>query len=110
MNQNVIILSVTPYEIPNEKGGIENSGCTVRYIMSEDLNPVEDKINPSKGHKPAKANIPYSDYDKFTVVPGLYEATLSAKIASDGKVSLTATEFKFLSGLTVTRTSQTVKS
>ena len=110
MNQNVTILSVTPYEITNDKGVIENSGCTVRYIMSEDLNNVEDKTTPSKGHKPAKATVPYNDYDKFTVVPGLYEATLSAKIASDGKVSLTATEFKFISGLTVTRSTSTVKA
>jgi hypothetical protein len=104
MKQNIIIISLSQFRITNpETKKIENEGCTVRYIMAEDLSHYEDKARGVKGYAPAKATIPYDDFDKFQTVPALYEATIDAKVDSAGKVSLKPTEFKFLSALSLNK-------
>ena len=105
MTQNVILLSVARFSITDEKTGmIENDGCTVRYILSENLFQCEDSKKSIKGFVPAKATIPFEDYSKLQTVPGLYEMTLDFNVNSKGEAKLKPTAFKFLSGITVSRT------
>jgi hypothetical protein len=71
--------------------------------MTENLAKFEDKARGVKGYPPAKATIPYEDFDNFKVVPAIYEATIDAKVDSAGKVSLKPTAFKFLNELNVNK-------
>jgi hypothetical protein len=101
MTQTVILLSVSKYQIPDDKGNIENDGTTVRYLLCDDLTPCETQS--AKGRVPAKAILPYADYEKFKTVPGFYEATLDYKVDSKGKAALTVTEFEFISPIALNK-------
>lgn len=106
MTQNAIIISVAPYVVIDEKTNAKNEGCTVRYLLTEDLTHFEDKSQanqPFKGFKPSKSTVPLNDYDKFPTVPALYELKFSSRTASDGKVSLTLSEYKFLSAISINK-------
>jgi len=103
MTQNAIVLSASQYKITDDKGNLENSGCTLRYILSEDMSPAEDRTRGVKGHIPAKANIPFEDFDKLGELPGLYELTMTTKIDSKGVVSLVPSGFKSLGGISITK-------
>ena len=109
MTQNAIVLSASQYKITDDKGNLENSGTTLRYILSEDMSPAEDKNRGVKGHVPAKANIPFEDYSKLGELPGLYELTMTTKIDSKGVVSLVPNGFKFLGGVSIARPAATAK-
>jgi hypothetical protein len=105
MTENVIVLSVSQYKIVNDTTGeLENEGCTVRYLLGDDLSPYTDKVRPVKGLVPAKATMPFDAFDKFEIVPALYEAELDFAVDSKGAAKITATGFKFISALGVTRT------
>ena len=104
MIQNVLILSASQYRITNDKTGeVENEGTTVRYLLSVDLAPAVDPVRPVLGHVPAKATLPVGAYDELrqTPVPGFYEAQMTNRIDSQGKVSIAATAFKFIGGVAV---------
>ena len=105
MKQALIVLSAVPFEIRNnETDEIENEGCTVRYILSDDLLPCEETgKRQSKGRPPAKITLPPEQFKDFIVAPGLYEVTLNTRVDSQGKASLVPSDFKFLSRLSVSR-------
>ena len=109
MTQNAIVLSASQYKITDDKGNLENSGTTLRYILSEDMAPAEDKARGVKGHIPAKANIPYEDYHKLGDLPGLYELSMATKIDSKGLVSLVPSGFKFLAGVSIAKAGTAAK-
>lgn len=102
IKQNIILLSVSQYCITNEKTGeVENNGCTVRYILTEDMSNCEDKARSIKGYRPAKVTLPFENFDNFNVVPALYEVGLSYNVDSKGNATLAPTDFKFLNGISV---------
>ena len=107
MKQNVIVLSVSQFMILNDNTGeVENSGCTVRYLLSEDIEPKKETKsgkNLTKGVKPAKCTIPYNDYSKYDVVPGLYEASLGFDVDSKGNTKLKIDDFRFLSEIKINK-------
>ena len=109
LKQNVIVFSASKYRITNDAGNIENEGCTVRYIMSDSLSPVEDEKLVTKGYKPAKATMPIEEYHKFSSVPGIYSLELDSKIDSSGKVTLTATNFTFVNDITNSKSTSNLK-
>jgi len=96
----LIVLAVSCYEIKNrDTGKLENDGCTVHYIYSEDLIPCEDKDKKAAGHKPAKVTVPVGDYSAFKVVPAIYEATLDFAVDSNGKAVIKPKDFRYVSGI-----------
>ena len=104
MTQNVLIISASQYRITNDStGAVDAEGCTVRYLMTEDLQHTEDSTRAVKGYVPAKANLPYNDFAKFQTVPGLYEAELSYSVDSKGKAAITPIGFKLLNGVSITK-------
>ena len=100
IEQNVLVITARQYQVINrETGVVENEGCSVKYLASENLVASEDHEKKLKGYLPIKAVQPFSDYDKFTTVPGIYKATLVVNVTSDGKADLKATGFEFLRNL-----------
>lgn len=104
MTQNVLVQSVNQFRITNEAtGAVENEGATVRYMMTEEMAPFEDRVKSAKGYRPAKATIPYEDFHKFHTVPAIYEVALTYSVDSNGKAALIPADFKFMYGITVSR-------
>jgi len=110
LNQNVIVLSVSKYSITNDAGKVENEGCTVRYIMNDNLAPFEDEKLVTRGYKPAKATMPIEDYQRFSNVPGLYSLDMVCKVDSTGKATLAASKFSFVSDITNGKATINIKS
>ena len=105
MKQALIVLSAVPFEIRNnETDEIENEGCTVRYILSDDLTPCEETgKRQSRGRPPAKITLEPERYKDFSVAPGLYEVIMNTRVDSKGNASLVPSDFKFLCRLSVSR-------
>ena len=109
MTQNVLVLSVAQYRVTDEKTKDVNEGCTVRYLMTENMEQREDTAKAIKGHRPAKATVPFSDYHKFQAVPALYEASISYSVDSKGNAMVAPTEFRFLSPIVVNKATSGAK-
>ena len=104
LTQNVIVLSVNQFRITKDNSNeVENEGSTVRYLLSDDLTHCEDTAKAVKGYRPAKVTLLYEDYHKFQEVPALYEAIISYNVDSSGNAKVAPQEFKFLSGITVSK-------
>jgi hypothetical protein len=102
MNQPIIVLSASQYQITNDKTGeVENEGTTVRYLMTDDLSPYKENVRPVKGRVPAKATLSYEDFDAFTVLPAFYNVELDFTPDSKGNVKVTPTRFQYLGGVSV---------
>jgi len=97
LKQKSIVLSASPYSFEDEKTKEQREGTTVRYLLTEDFTPFEDKVNNVKGYEPAKATLLLDDYHKFQAVPGLYEVELGYKVDSQGKASLQPISFELIS-------------
>jgi hypothetical protein len=104
MTQPIIVLSASQYQITNEKTGeVENAGTTVRYLMAEDLSPFEDSVRPVKGRVPAKATLPYEDFNAFSALPALYSVDLDFTPDSKGAVKVSPSNFQHISGIAVSK-------
>ena len=101
MTANSIVLSVAQYRVTDEKSGVENKGCTVRHLMTDNLSPYEETVRKVKGRVPAKSNVPYEDFNKFPSIPGIYEVEFDYAIDSKGVASIKASGFKFLSTISI---------
>jgi len=99
MKQEVIVISVSKYQITDEKGSVTAEGTTARFLMGSDLNHVENANGTVKGLAPAKCNLPYSAYNTFATVPGLYSAELNYAVDSKGVAKITPTNFTLISPL-----------
>lgn len=99
--QGIIILSASQYQIKADNGVVENEGCTVRYIATDNLSRHEDVVRPTKGYAPAKATIPYDDFKQIIAAPAMYECAFEMKVDSKGKVSMVPSAFKLIGELTV---------
>ena len=100
MKQKVLVLSAVRYEITDDKGKITNSGCSVNYIVSEDL-AVNTEGN-LKGHKPAKANLSYQIFDALGDLPAVFDASFTSKVDSSGKINITISDLDFSHMIKVT--------
>jgi len=101
VTQNVIVLSVSQYCITNEATNqVEVEGTTVRYLLTDDISPFEDKVKSSKGYAPAKVTLSYDNFHKFQA-PALYEAVISFSVDSKGSAKITPTEFNFISNISI---------
>lgn len=96
MKQNIIVLSVNPYQMNNSGNIVE--GVSVSYLTVDNLNAVKD--GQALGTRPAKANLPYSWKDLFLAAPAMYEAELSMRVGADGKPVMSITHIDFLGELT----------
>ena len=104
MNQSIIVLSVAQYQIKNDQtGATEAEGCTVRYLMADDLQHTEDAVRSVKGRVPAKTTIAYGDYAKFQTVPGLYAVSLDYNVDSKGKAAIVPKDFQFLGAISINK-------
>ena len=102
LTQKAIVLSASQYRVTDDRTGEVNEGCTVRYLMADNLNPHEEEAKPVKGRVPAKANMPYDYYGKIPVLPALYEVVCDFSVDSKGKAAITPTQFNFVNGVKVT--------
>ena len=100
MQQKVIVLGASPYRFQDERTRRELVGCTVHYVIAENLDPVEDKEKAVKGYKPVKGTLPYEAYEKMPEVPGVYDFTIEVKAGSDGKMNAVPTGARFVDSLT----------
>ncbi len=97
MKQQVVVMSAQQYSMVDTETGVVSEGTSVRYLLTDNLLPfAEDQF---KGYKVAKASISLSSFEKFTEVPGIYEADLTFKIDSAGKVKVNADNFSFKKSL-----------
>ena len=99
----VIVLSVNQYSFTDEKTKKLTEGSTVRYLMSDNLTPIEDTAKASKGIRPAKATLAYNDFHKFQTVPAFYEADMGYSTDSQGNVKVAPQEFRLLSGVAISK-------
>jgi len=99
MTQNVIVLSVSRYQIADDSGKTTAEGTSVRYLMADELTHKENEQRTAKGFAPAKCNLPYGAYEKFSTVPGLYSTELSYSVDSKGVAKITPSEFTLISPL-----------
>jgi len=106
MTHPAIVLSVSQCKIINDTTGeLETSGTTVRYLLANNLTHTEDATRPVKVLVPAKATLPFENFDQFATVPGLYDATLDFAVDSKGKAVLSAQAFDFVSAIGISKTS-----
>ena len=75
MKQTALLLSANQYSFEDDKGKTV-AGCSIHYILTENLAPHEDLERQSKGYKPAKGSLPYEAYNKTQDVPGFTTLTL----------------------------------
>ena len=98
MKQTAIMLSASQYSFEDEKAKKKVEGCSIHYVLTENLAPCADGERPVKGYKPAKANLPVATYDTIGEVPGLYNLEFEFKPGADGKLVGTVVGLEF-SGL-----------
>jgi hypothetical protein len=99
IKQDVVVLSVSQYNVVDRDTGEANQGTTVRYALSDNLNPCAD--GNLKGYKLAKSSVGFDDFVKFGDVPGVYSADLLFNVSSDGTTRISASNFVFKRGLSV---------
>lgn len=77
-----------------------NSGLTLNYFMfgenGELMNSEQHLSGGPVGQQRAKCSLDPNMRDKVTWVPGVYDATMSYKIGSDGKPVLTVEDLAFV--------------
>ena len=67
-----IITYANSWSMVDENTGKERKGISIEYLMTEDLDPVEND-DGSKGYKHCKESIPISCMDRIKQVPGVYD-------------------------------------
>lgn len=81
------------------------SGMTINYFMygqnGEQMISRMDASGGAVGQQRAKCSLDSSMRQKVTFVPGIYDATMSFKIGSDGKPVLTVEDLDFCSRVTI---------
>lgn len=97
IKQDVVVLSVSQYNVVDRDTGEANQGTTVRYALSDNLNPCSEGV--LKGYKLARASVGFDDFEKFGDVPGVYGVDLSFNVTSDGTTKISANNFVFKRGL-----------
>ena len=96
MRQVAVLLFASQYSFEEEKTGREVKGCSVHYILTEDLSPCYDEERSAKGYRPAKASLPFEVYDKTKDVPGFYHLDIDVQAGSDGKIKAVVTGLEFI--------------
>jgi hypothetical protein len=93
---------VNQYSFTDDNNELQE-GTTVRYLLTEDMQPFAGDTH--LGHKPAKATLHFDAIEMFKdiPVPALFEIVMGYNIDSQGKPSLKPLEFRFISGLSVTK-------
>ena len=82
----ILVTFVNTYDMTRDGG---NKGTTVNYFFwgneGEMMNPLNDLSGGTVGQQRAKCSMPFEAREKFTFVPGVYEAAMGFKVGSDGK-------------------------
>lgn len=77
-----------------------NSGMTLNYFMygenGEQMSSQNNLSGGAVGQQRAKCSMNENMRNKVTWVPGIYDATMSMKIGSDGKPVLTVEDLEFV--------------
>ena len=94
MEEKIIILYAAAYNIEDEKTGRTNSGVSINYLMTDNLEPAED--GRTKGFRVMKGSLPHNAVDDISHVPGVYNATFSIKPDASGKPILRPTAVDFV--------------
>lgn len=86
MKQTCLVLSASTYKITDDKGEITNTGMTVFYLPTDNLNPIEDAQAAEqgrmvKGLQPAKVNLPTTLAAKIIAAPAMYNLTLQMTVS-----------------------------
>ena len=91
----ILVTFVNPWTMDNG-----NSGVTLNYFMfgehGEVVTPSYDLSGGPVGQQRAKCSLSPDKRKKVTWVPGIYDATMSMKIGSDGKPVLTVEDLDFV--------------
>jgi hypothetical protein len=96
LKQKWILLYANPYRVESEKTGEVNEGVSLRFLTAEDLSPVEN--GTERGIKTGKDSVPLEKKAKIKNVPGIYEFTLTMKIAGvDNKAQIKVTDLDYVS-------------
>ena len=93
MQQDVIVMNVSKYDMVIKDTGEILRGTTVRYALTDSLTPYEE--DNLKGYKLAKVSLPFEEFAKFPTVPGVYQVDLNYNINNDGAAKLVAKNFVF---------------
>lgn len=102
--ERAIVLSASQYSF-KDKDDKTLEGCSVHYILTDNLAPHSDGERPIKGYKPAKATLRKEAYDTIREVPGLYNLEVELKPGSDGKLAGSVLGLEFV-GLLAVSTSE----
>lgn len=98
IKQDVVVLSAVQYSMVNRETGEVAEGTSVRYALTDSLEPFEE--DGLKGYKLAKASLGYNDYGEFPEVPGIYSCDLKFSVSSkDGTTKINAANFRFKKSL-----------
>ena len=92
--QKVMVMSANRYKMVDRDTGEVNEGTTVRFLVTNTLEPCQD--GDAKGYRFGKANIPFAAFDTLKVVPGIYNADFNINIASDGTMKVKAENFEYV--------------
>jgi hypothetical protein len=94
LTQDVLLLCSYQWKMTDEKTGDQRDGTTILYIPGS-LAPIDDG-NGTKGHKVAKASLPYDAFNEVVDAPGLYRVNFTMKTNKDGKMMITPVSLKFI--------------
>ena len=81
-----ILLYANPYSIKDEDTGQINTGVSLRYILNDNIQPVEN--GDEKGYKTAKGSLPLEHNKKIKSVPAVYEMDFEMKINAQGQTNM----------------------
>ena len=105
--QTFLFLSAQSYRIVNETTNeVTNEGISLRYITSDNLDPVVDETATSrgqlsKGQKVVKVALPINKLEKCKEFPALYEATMKFSVVNDKQqIQVTDIDYVGLARLT----------
>ena len=95
IRSELVVLSVSKYEVVDQTTGVINQGTTVRYLLSDNINPVAEEN--LKGFKLAKCSFPgdIKMFDQLETAPAVYAADMVFGVKSDGTPSVKLSNFEF---------------
>lgn len=76
------------------------SGMTLNYFMFGDngelMQAIDNRSGGAVGQQRAKCSLDPDKRSKISFVPGIYDASMSYKVGSDGKPVLTVEDLEFV--------------
>jgi len=99
MEQDIILLYAKPYDMDTDDRG-RVQGVSVRYLLTNSLQPIRDSVGNTVGIQVAKGSLDYFQFANITRAPAIYKGMFSLQTNGQGKVELKLTSVQYVCDLT----------